>query len=269
MLRSRTPTALEVARNQQPVFASVFILRGVTMAQGSALRAVTFDFWGTLVDSRYSRTAERVAYLHSRLEGYTQERVLDAYRQSEASGSQIDALGFSLGVPARVSLTLDILGAALRPEALAATVRFWEETMLDDPPQVLEGVPETLENLRGRGLALAIISDTGFSPGRVLRQILAMRGILGLFDYLTFSNETGVTKRRPQAFTSTLAALGVAPREALHVGDLPTTDIRGAHAVGMRTALLLQNNPHPEGIPLADLVLNHIRELPEALASLE
>ena len=120
------------------------------MAQGSVLRAVTFGFWGTLVDSAYSRTAERVAYLHGRLEGYAQERVLDAYRQSETSASQIDALGFSLGVPARVSLTLDILGAALRPEGLAATVRFWEETMLDDPPQVLEGVPETLENLRGR-----------------------------------------------------------------------------------------------------------------------
>jgi FMN phosphatase YigB (HAD superfamily) len=106
------------------------------------------------------------------------------------------------------------------------------------------------------------------TPGRVMRRVLERAGILGFFSHCTFSNELGVTKRWRQAFTSTLASLGVPPGEALHVGDSPEADLRGAKAVGMRAALLLQNNPHPEGIPLADLVLDKITDLPGMLDNL-
>jgi putative hydrolase of the HAD superfamily len=233
------------------------------------LQAITFDFWGTLVDASFTYTAERVATLCSMLPDWAPGRVLSAYREGEAGIALVDAHGLHVDVRARLSLTLDALGAALSPADYESTVRRWEETLLDDPPTLLEGVPATLEAMRERGMRLALISDTGYSPGRVLRQALERRGIRQYFQRLTFSDELGVTKRRPQGFRSTLQALGVTAAQALHVGDTPATDLQGAHAAGLRAALLLQNNRHLEGIPQADVVLERISELPEAIARLE
>jgi len=233
------------------------------------LRAITFDCWGTLLDLKHTNASQRIGYLCERLPGQAPERVAQAYQESWVLFAQVESLGFSLPAAAMLSLTLDGLGTTLPPSDQTGIVRYWEEIILCYPPPRLEGVSEALNALRERGFSLALISDTGMTPGRVMRRVLDQAELLGFFSHCTFSNELGVTKRRPQAFTSTLAQLGVSPAEALHVGDSPATDIRGAKAVGMRTALLLQNNSHPEGIPLADLVLEKISELPGALRAFE
>jgi putative hydrolase of the HAD superfamily len=44
---------------------------------------------------------------------------------------------------------------------------------------------------------LGVISDTGITPGRVLRQILERNGLMDFFSVTVFSDETGVAK--PQA----------------------------------------------------------------------
>lgn len=230
------------------------------------LRAITFDFWGTLMDAQHSsRASQRIAYLCERLPGFDREEVRRAYQESQTELAQVAAMGLSWTAASMLSLTLDALSTSLSPHDYSETLRFWEEVMLAEPPRPLEGAREVLRTLHARDLVIGLISDTGLSPGRVLRRLLQREGILGLFDHCTFSNETGVTKRRPQAFLLTLKALGVAPNRALHVGDLPETDIRGAQRVGMRAALLLQNTQHHEAVPLADLVLQRISELPEKL----
>ncbi len=232
------------------------------------LRAITLDCWGTLLDLGHTNASQRIDYLCAYLPDQMPERVAQAYQESWTLFAQVEKLGFSLSAAAMLSLTLDTLGTTLLPRDHMNVVRYWEEVILCDPPRRLEGALETLKALHEQGFSLALISDTGMTPGRVMRRVLERAGLLEFFAHCTFSNELGVTKRRPQAFTSTLAQLGVSPTEALHVGDSPETDIRGAKAVGMRTALLLQNNPRPEGIPLADLVLQKITELPEALKGL-
>ena len=232
------------------------------------LRSVTFDCWGTLVDLRHTNAAQRIDYLCARLPGCAPESVAQAYQDSWSFFGQVESLGFSLSAATMLSLTLDSLGATLSCDVRADTIGYWEEVVVSSPPPLLEGVSEALGALRGRGLRLALISDTGMTPGRVMRRVLERAGILGFFSHCIFSNELGVTKRWRQPFTSTLASLGVSPGEALHVGDSPEADLCGAKAVGMRTALLLQNNPHPEGIPLADLVLDRIVDLPGMLDNL-
>jgi putative hydrolase of the HAD superfamily len=229
------------------------------------LRAVTFDCWGTLVDLGHTNAQERIAHLCRLLPDRAQECVAQAYEATWRLFGQVELLGFSLPASTMLSLTLDELGATLQPGQRADVLRYWEEVVTTSPPRLLEGVPEALGDLRARGLRLGLISDTGMTPGRVMRRVLERAGILAHFGHCTFSNELGVTKRRPQAFLATLAALDVSPGEALHVGDQPETDIRGAKAVGMRAALLLQNNPRPEGRALADLVLERIADLPDAL----
>jgi len=229
------------------------------------LRAITFDFWGTLVDAGHSLRAERVEFLWQSLwQRIPIEQVDAAYEQSWEDFVRGLDQGFGLTTAYLLSRTLDILHASLSPSGFAATLRYWQEVALDDPPSLLEGVPGVLKAVREKGLFVGLISDTGATPGRIVRQILARKGILSLFDWLTFSDELGVTKRSPVAFTLTLRAFGVRAEEALHVGDLPTTDIYGAQLAGMHTALLVENTGYKEG-PQAEVVLERLRDLPAVL----
>jgi putative hydrolase of the HAD superfamily len=104
---------------------------------------------------------------------------------------------------------------------------------LTDRPTLAPAARQTLADLSTR-YKLAVISDTGLTPGRVLRQLLQEDEISHYFTHLTFSDELGRSKPHPDTFLSTLAALGATPGQAVHVGDLLRTDVAGAQAVGMR-----------------------------------
>jgi putative hydrolase of the HAD superfamily len=99
----------------------------------------------------------------------------------------------------------------------------------------MDSAIETVQRLAEK-YPLALISDTAWTPGRVLRQIFANYKILDCFRVLIFSGEVGITKPHPQMFHLALNGLGVQARECLHIGDLQRTDIAGAKAIGMHTA---------------------------------
>ncbi len=231
------------------------------------LRAVTFDFWGTLADARHSNVPWRIHVLAGRLAGVSQEEVGRAYEAAWQRFRQAMQAGYGLPPAAMLSMTLDLLGTALPPAQYAATLRQWEEAMLEDPPPLLPGAMEVLQSVRRRGLAVGLICDTVLSPGRVIREFLWRLGARPLFDWLTFSNEIGATKHTPQPFRHTLRALGVAPEQALHVGDTPEADIAGARAVGMHAALLLENSQRREGMAQAEFVLERLQDLPALLSA--
>ena len=228
------------------------------------LRAITFDFWGTLVDAGDSLKPNRVEFLCRYLR-QSPEQVSAAYDESWRQFVEALELGLGLSAGTVLSITLDILGTGLGPQEYAATLRYWEEAMLDNPPRLLEGAADVLHALRARGLYVGLISDTGITPGRVVREMFRRQGLLAAFDWLTFSNEIGVTKRRRQAFVYTLRGLHSRPEEAVHVGDYPPTDVRGAHAVGMAAGLVLESTGHREGVAEADFVVEHLRDLPQVL----
>jgi putative hydrolase of the HAD superfamily len=64
-----------------------------------------------------------------------------------------------------------------------------------------------------------------------------------------FSSEVGFRKPDPRIFERVLEALGVAPENALFVGDRLYEDVRGAGELGMTTvqALWFRADEHPEG----------------------
>ena len=100
--------------------------------------------------------------------------------------------------------------------------------------EVLALQAKVLEALSTRSLALALICNTGRTPGSMLRIVLERLGLSRYLTILTFSDEVGLRKPHADIFLRTLAALGVAPAEAAHVGDDVTTDVAGARGVGMR-----------------------------------
>jgi putative hydrolase of the HAD superfamily len=91
-----------------------------------------------------------------------------------------------------------------------------------------------LSALRERGYTLALVSNTMRTPGTMLRKLLDRYGALPYFAHLTFSDEVGVRKPAPEIFHLTLRAVGGMPEHAVHVGDDPILDVRGARMAGMR-----------------------------------
>jgi HAD superfamily hydrolase (TIGR01509 family) len=97
--------------------------------------------------------------------------------------------------------------------------------------EILPGVPETLRQLRARGLALAVVSNWDVSMHSRLEEL----GLAGLVDVAVASSDAGASKPDRVIFEHALELLGVAPGRALHVGDSPA-DEDGAAAAGMHFA---------------------------------
>jgi putative hydrolase of the HAD superfamily len=91
-----------------------------------------------------------------------------------------------------------------------------------------------LDALRDRGLKTGLVSNA-WDPAWILERDLDEMGLLARLDVAVFSSEVGVRKPRPEIFRRALDALGIAPQDALFVGDRLVADVRGARDVGMRT----------------------------------
>jgi putative hydrolase of the HAD superfamily len=109
-----------------------------------------------------------------------------------------------------------------------------------------EGMTETLCALRSRGVALGLITngETIFQSRHV-----AALGLRELVDVVLISEAEGLRKPDPALFLRGVARLGVVPSRSLFVGDNPSADILGAHAVGMKTAWFHCGQSWPEQLP--------------------
>jgi putative hydrolase of the HAD superfamily len=119
------------------------------------------------------------------------------------------------------------------------------------------GAVETLRILKARGLKIALVSNF---DGR-LHRVVAELGLKPLFDAVIVSSEAGWAKPSPRIYAAALDALGVAPGEALMVGDRPKEDAAGATAAGLRALLY-----DPRGRAPGPGSIRDLRRLPGRLA---
>ncbi len=92
----------------------------------------------------------------------------------------------------------------------------------------------TLDTLKRRGLILVMISNF---DSRVLKIIRGL-GIADHFDSVFISSSAGFAKPEAGIFHLALERHGIAPDQAIHVGDSPETDVEGALRAGVRPVLL-------------------------------
>ena len=118
-------------------------------------------------------------------------------------------------------------------KAFEYIVDFYEKVIVLFPPDLEAGAEEAIIKLSTK-YKLAIVSDTGFSPGYMVDKLLVNLDIRKYFSAFSYSDETGVAKPHPKSFTTILEQLNIKPEEAIHIGDIDRTDIEGAKAVGMR-----------------------------------
>ena len=238
------------------------------------LRAVTFDFWSTLfVDSRgREREALRATVLEDTLRAAGLHASGQAIADSlHASWDYFDQVWLhehrTPSCAELVDAILGSLGVHLPPHLGEGLVDRFERLIIEVPPEPMPGAVFTMPELAER-YRLAIICDTGYSPGAVLRELLDRHGLLGQFDYTYFSNEHGMSKPDARVFLHVLEELGVRPSEAAHVGDIQRTDVAGAQAAGMSAVHFVGANnadlPHSTG----DVIVSHFEELPRALSNL-
>lgn len=155
---------------------------------------------------------------------YMEERPSIAAAPSPASTETLDTFAFYAG------LVFDRLGWDGPRDRVVASLR-------RDPgiwTQPFPGAAEALEALHAAGLRLAVVSNADGRVGRVLADAGLTRRIAAVID----SGLVGMEKPDPRPFRLALEALGVAPEEAVHVGDLPSIDGLGAQAAGVAFILV-------------------------------
>lgn len=234
----------------------------------TAVEAVTFDFWNTLVyELRGELRSRRLEAWAGLLEeaGFALERVeleavydgaWDAYMASWEANEQFHAAQAAELIIERLGFKVP---ADVREALLDAFGRVGEEAEL----HVAEGAEECLRTLKDAGIKLGVICDVGFTPSPVLRGHLIRLGLLPLFDHWSFSDEVGAYKPSPVIFQHALDGLGSpVPGRVAHVGDLRRTDVAGALAMGMvavRYTGISDDDTQPE--PEAHHVVAHHGQL--------
>jgi putative hydrolase of the HAD superfamily len=214
-----------------------------------AIKAITIDFWNTLLDSTKGRerNAYRLSVLKQELTELGVEMTDEQYQG--ALKSSWEYFNNIWKTEQRTPLTIETVMFFWKkmniPEVEASINRVvdaFANCNLIYQPSLIHGVKDALEKL-SRDFKLAIISDTGFSPGSILRQLMEEKGILKYFTAFSFSDETGVSKPHQKAYTTALGYLVAEPAEALHIGDIEDTDILGAKNIGMKAIRFNSEEP--------------------------
>jgi len=125
------------------------------------------------------------------------------------------------------------MGFEKNQKALEYVIDYYERAIILFPPALEVGAKDAIIKLSSK-YKLGIVSDTGFSPGKMVNELLVNLDIKKYFSAFSYSDETGVAKPHPKAFNFILEYLNINSEEAIHIGDIERTDIAGAKSVGMK-----------------------------------
>ena len=235
------------------------------MKRVEGIRAVTYDCWATLLKDRDWEGAmeRRIDALLSRLDIDRDEArkcLDDAWAKHDDAWKQVETFG-----PGRMAAYCLESRGIFDDDIINEVTRKFEEASLDAGVEAVEGARETLQALQEAGISRGLVCDTGFTPGRVVRQLLEDQGLLEFLDVVCFSDEVGVPKPGNEIFAKALAELGMRPPEALHVGDLKRTDIAGAHDIGMHAVRFRGVHSDKTDAPEAETVIDRHEQLLEVI----
>ena len=124
------------------------------------------------------------------------------------------------------------------------------------------GAHETLDELKVRGVRLALVTNGAAAPQRAKVRRFALEH---RFDHIQIEGEHGFGKPEEQAYRHALQALGVAPHEAWMVGDNLEWEVVAPQRIGIYA---IWYDGYGVGLPPDSSIRPDriIRELPELLA---
>ena len=258
----------------------------------SGIRAITFDFGNTLVQVRRAAldlvTAQtateaaaslglgdpapfRAAWAEERGRQFLEE--VPVFREVDLEQRSVRVLARLRGMPpppAGVRWDDAAAGRLSAPAEVAAILDGYSRAFVAAMPPV-EAAGPVIAGLATRGFTLAILSNWPLAA-TVDRYAAAAgwdRHLAGIF----VSQRIGTIKPHPAIFAFASAALGIPPRQILHVGDDWAADVVGAGRAGWRVAYLRDHQadtPLPTSVRTAetipDLELDRLADLPARIA---
>ena len=191
------------------------------------LKAILFDFWGTIVENgvfpsptsqtrRMLRIQAPYQEFVTRFEkAFMTQKFPDLFKAFESVCEE-----FKIKPP---QFIIDNL------------VGLWNKNDLLCKP-----FPETIEVLAKlkQKYKMALISNNTASVENVMEKF----ELRNYFNLVLFSFESGLLKSDPKMFQMALKKLKIKPEEALMVGDSLESDMKGAEAAGIRGILIDRNN---------------------------
>jgi 2-phosphoglycolate phosphatase len=177
-----------------------------------SLRAVLFDFDGTLADSYAAITASvnHVRQLNglpplsiAEVKPHVGRGPLDLLRQTCPAGDM---------------------------ERNVAAYRAHHPSVLREGTRLLPGVYDTLRTLHGRGLRLVVCSN---KPIAFTKELVTMLDIAAFLTLVLGPEDAGLPKPAPNILLMALARLQIHANDTVYVGDM-TIDIQTARAAGVR-----------------------------------
>jgi putative hydrolase of the HAD superfamily len=205
--------------------------------------AVLFDFSGTLFFIEDARSALLAAlgaeYVHLAPE-------VERFGAINGSGTPDELPGHLADVWERRDLSHEAHRAAYSGLGRHAGLTDEQARLVYDrgvTPAAWQPFADTVDVLRDlheRNVPVALVSNIGWDPRPVLRS----HGVADYLPVLVLSDERGVIKPDAAIFELACAELGVAPKQALMVGDNPHAD-GGATAIGCRFELVSSSPTRP------------------------
>jgi len=223
------------------------------MTDASSIRWVVFDAVGTLI---FADPPVHMAYHRiGRKSGSEITPPLASQRFKEALAARPATLETSprLELEFWKSLVAKVLPDANHPEGCFQ--RLWEHFAAPTSWGVFADVEETLDELKARGIQVAVASNFDHRLNTVMNGHRELKPIARRF----ISSEIGWKKPSSRFFDAIIKELGVPAESILMVGDTPADDIAPARAAGLQ-ALHINRSGEP--------IQGSIQALPEILSLL-
>ena len=129
-------------------------------------------------------------------------------------------------------VVLKAAGIEPKPELIAGLLADMQRTTFERV--LFADVLPALKALSGNHLKIGLISNVDKDINPLLDEL----GLSSYFEVVITSRELAVTKPEPRIFREAVRRAGVAPAEAIYIGDQYEIDVLGARGAGLKALLL-------------------------------
>jgi len=189
------------------------------------VKAIVFDFWGTLMENGIFPSPTRQAKYFLRIDNLTFQEYVITFEEALML-KKFDNLADAF---MNVCKAFDIKPPHYIIEKL---VGVWNKNRLLAKP--FPEVIEVLNELKKKYKLVLLSNSDCFSVEPLIEKYEMKK----LFEGLFFSYETGMLKTNPAVFDKITEKLGIGKEELVVVGDSIDSDIKGAEQAGVRAILI-------------------------------